>query len=136
MQLMNKFKYHKDGTTPKKDEVFVFGSNLAGIHGAGAAKAAKENFNAVLGKGVGLTGRSYAIPTKSRSISTLPLNKIEEFVNDFCRFTHAKHDLEFFVTRIGCGLAGYEDAQIAPMFKSANTNCNFPEEWAEYLEEE
>ena len=102
-------------TELKPNQVFVFGSNLAGIHGAGAALQAIQ-FGAVRGVGVGLCGQTYAIPTKDKYINTLPLSGIRKYVDEFIRC--ALHsELEFLVTPIGCGLAGYEPKDIAPMFK-------------------
>lgn len=112
-----------------KKEIFVFGSNLAGRHGAGAAKFAVENHGAVYGQGVGLQGNSYGIPTKDWNIKTLSLEEIKTFVLDFILFAKTNQDLMFNVTRIGCGLAGYTDEQISPMFKDAPENCNLPEGW-------
>lgn len=109
--------------------IFVFGSNLAGIHGAGAAKFAHIYRGAIYGQGIGMQGNSYAIPTKDKRIRTLPLNVIKEHVDDFIQFAKDNPELEFEVTRIGCGLAGYKDAQIAPMFEDAPSNCVLPEEW-------
>lgn len=127
------YLFHKDGTQPTGNEVFVFGSNLAGRHGKGAAKAAAERFGAKYGVGEGLTGRSYAIPTKDANLKILPLSDIQRSVEKFIRLVSANPDTGFFVTRIGCILAGYKDAQIAAMFKNAPQNCNFPEEWREFL---
>lgn len=129
------YKYHKDGTLPQNGEVFVFGSNLAGIHGAGAAKVAREKFGAVMFAGFGLRNESYAVPTKDDDLKTLPLEVIEAFVKEFKADTWDSHNAErqWFVTRVGCGLAGYKDEQIAPMFKGAK-NCSFAEEWRKYLE--
>lgn len=130
-------KYHKDGTLPENGEVFVFGSNLAGIHGAGAAKIACSNFGAVYGDNESwMRGeRAYAIPTKDYHLKTLDLTTIGQYINKFVRMTNNDFILNngYFVTRVGCGLAGYTDAQIAPMFKGAR-NCSFAEEWKEYLE--
>lgn len=126
-------KFHIDGTLPTNLEMFVFGSNLAGRHGAGAAKIAQSMFGAKYGFGRGIMGSSWAIPTKSRDLRTLPLSEIKEYVSDFVNYIQHV-DLEFFVTRVGCGLAGYKDHQIAPMFKGA-INCSFAEEWRPYLEE-
>lgn len=109
--------------------VFVFGSNLAGIHGAGAALYARNNHGAIYGQGIGLQGNSYGIPTKDRNIKTLPLNVIEKHVNDFITFAKANYEMTFQITKIGCGLAGYKSSDIAPMFKDAPTNCYLPEEW-------
>ena len=111
------------------NEIFVFGSNLAGRHGKGAALFAAKHHGAVYGQGVGLQGRSYAIPTKDRQIQTLPLTAIHQYVTEFLAFAQRHPQLTFNVTRIGCGLAGYTDHQIAPMFKDAPTNCNLPEGW-------
>lgn len=110
-------------------EIFVFGSNLAGRHGKGAALTAHREYGAVYGAGVGRTGNAYAIPTKDRSLKTLPLEKILMYVKDFLTYASVRLDLQFRVTRIGCGLARYTDAQIAPMFKGASNNCHLPEEW-------
>ena len=126
------YKFHRDGTLPQNGEVFVFGSNLAGIHGAGAAKVALDKYGALWGKGVGLHGMTYAIPTKNEFIHTLPLHEIEEFVERFVSDSNFYEDGQYFVTRVGCGLAGYKDEQIAPMFKGAK-NCSFAEEWKKYL---
>jgi len=102
----------------KENEIFVFGSNEAGIHGAGAAKLARK-VGAKLGVGVGLSGNSYAIPTKDRNIVSLELNQIQEYVIDFLKFVEDNPQLEFLVTEIGCGLAGFSKQQIAPLFKNA-----------------
>lgn len=127
-------KFHKDGTLPNSGEIFVFGSNLAGIHGAGAAKVAQEKFGAKYGFSRGLMGRSWAIPTKAKNFRTLPLSEIYDHVRTFVDYTRHVDGIDFFVTRVGCGLAGYEDHRIAPMFKGAK-NCSFAEEWRRYLEE-
>lgn len=126
-------QYHKDGTLPQNDEIFVFGSNEAGIHGAGAAKAAYDKFGAVWGVGFGLFGQSFAIPTKDRFIYSLPKDKIFTYVRMFVNSTVAFQDKKWFVTRVGCGLAGFLDREIAPMFKDAE-NCSFAEEWRQYLD--
>lgn len=128
-------QFHKDGTLPMNGEIWVFGSNLAGIHGAGAAKVAHQCFGAEYRVGFGQTGHSYAIPTKSENIETMPLTDIEPHVAVFVGHAKKHLDMQFFVTRIGCGLAGYKDGQIAPMFRDAPTNCNLPEEWREFVEE-
>ena len=129
-----KFKYHEDGTLPGDDEIFVFGSNLAGRHGSGAAKVAHEKYGAIYGEGVGMAERSWAIPTKNYNIVALSIPRIASYIQQFVEFTFKYPEMKFFVTRIGCGLAGYKDSQIAPMFKECNINCNMPEEWAEFLE--
>jgi hypothetical protein len=122
--------------TPEMNDginVFVFGSNLAGIHGAGAAKEALVYWGAQWGVGEGRVRDSYALPTKDRHIKTLPLAEIEKHVKRFFEIATARWDRTFLVTRIGCGLAGYKDSDIAPMFKDAPSNCVMPDEWKEYL---
>ena len=98
----------------EKNEIFVFGSNLAGHHMGGAAKAANKKFGAVWGVGVGLTGQSYAIPTMQGSVKT-----IKPYVDQFIKFAKQREDLIFLVTRIGCGIAGFKTEEIAPLFKEA-----------------
>lgn len=95
-------------------EIFVFGSNLAGRHGGGAARAANIKFGAEWGVGVGITGQSYAIPTMQGGVET-----IKPYVDEFIRFAQANPGLKFLVTRIGCGIAGFKDEEIAPLFDKA-----------------
>jgi len=114
------------------DKIFTFGSNLAGRHGAGAALFAKQHHGVIQGQGVGRQGNSYGIPTKDRNIETLPLDKIAPYVRQFLRYAEAYPDLKFQVTRVGCGLAGYTDKDIAPMFAGAPENCELPEGWREW----
>ena len=101
-------------TSLREDEVFVFGSNLEGMHGGGAARYAFEHFGAVLGCGVGLRGQSYAIPTMQGGVET-----IAPYVDEFIAFALAHPELYFYVTRIGCGIAGFKDKEIAPLFAAA-----------------
>lgn len=129
----NKYSYHRDATLPKAGEVFVFGSNLAGAHGAGAARAALQ-YGAKMGEGIGHVGQSYALPTKNERIQTLPLGRIRMYITSFCKYAAANPQHKFFVTRVGCGLAGFTDSVIAPMFYLAPPNCNFAEQWQQYLE--
>lgn len=105
-------------TKLKKNQVFVFGSNEAGIHGAGAAKLAAQKFGAIYGVGYGLQGQSFGIPTKDLFIRTLPLDKVEFYVYSFLTEVMEYPDTEFLVTKIGCGLAGYSELQIANLFKN------------------
>ncbi len=114
-------------------EIFVFGSNLAGVHGAGAAKFALTHHRAAWGIGVGRTGASYAIPTKDERINTLPLNRVASYVQDFLDYAEVHPRLTFKVTRIGCGLAGFQDADIAPLFADATVNCSFDTAWEPWL---
>ncbi len=101
-------------TELKPDEIFVFGSNLAGMHGGGAAYAAWRKFGAIMGQGVGLQGQSYAIPTMQGGVET-----IRPYVDEFIAFAKAHPELFFYVTRIGCGIAGFRDEEIAPLFTAA-----------------
>lgn len=109
--------------------IFVFGSNLAGRHGKGAALDARNKYGAVYGVGEGRTGNAYAIPTKDGRLKILPLVRIEGSVQKFLDYANSNPELKFVVTRIGCGLAGYKDSDIAPMFKSAPQNCSLPDGW-------
>lgn len=110
-------------------EIFVFGSNLAGRHGAGAALYARKHRGAIYGQGTGLQGESYGIPTKDESIRTRGLVEIEKSVMQFLRFAESRPDLTFDITPIGCGLAGYKRAQIKPMFEGMPANCRFNNTW-------
>jgi hypothetical protein len=110
-------------------DIFVFGSNLAGRHGAGAALHARHFYGAVYGVGRGRTGRAYAIPTKDEELKRLWLPEIAEHVGDFLLYAQQHAELRFKVTRIGCGLAGYRDDQIAPLFRGASENCDMPAGW-------
>lgn len=113
------------------DEIFVFGSNLRGMHGGGAARVAVQRFGAIMGQGVGLQGQSYAIPTMQGGVET-----IRPYVDDFIRFAREHRDLVFFVTRIGCGIAGFTDEEIAPLFSKARdlTNVILPLSFCEMLD--
>lgn len=114
--------------------VFVFGSNLAGRHGAGAAKEAVLHWGARFGLGQGYYGRSFAIPTKDEKIRTLPLERIKVYVDGFLSFARMSPSTMYYVTPIGTGLAGYSHEQIAPMFKGAPDNCMFCPEWLPYVD--
>lgn len=100
-------------TSLQKDEVFVFGSNINGMHGGGAARVAMDKFGAIWGQGEGLQGQSYAIPTMEG------LANIPPVVDRFIKFAKDHPELKFFVTPIGCGIAGYTEDEIAPLFKEA-----------------
>lgn len=110
-------------------DIFVFGSNLAGRHGKGSAKYALMNYGAVYGIGVGFQGSSYAIPTKDANLKPLPLERIERYVEEFLAFARKTPFRTFKVVKIGCGLAGYTDADISPMFRGAPSNVILPEGW-------
>lgn len=126
--------YHVDGTVPTgRGVVFVFGSNLAGRHGKGAAKVAAEMFGARHGEAVGRLGMAYAIPTKNATFRPLPLNAVEFYIDGFVEYARSNMTTRFFVTRIGRGLAGNADADIAPLFRAAPCNCDLPEAWREWI---
>ncbi|VBB46480.1 conserved hypothetical protein [uncultured Paludibacter sp.] len=117
-------------TSLKENEIFVFGSNLNGFHGGGAAHIAYEKFGATWGKGVGLQGKCYAIPTMHGGI-----DKIKPYVDEFIHFAKENKNLKFLVTRIGCGIAGFTDKEIAPLFKDALNveNIYLPESFIKIL---
>ena len=123
----------KKRTTPERitelgpNEIFVFGSNLQGMHGGGAAYIAYRKFGAIMGQGVGLQGQSYGIPTMQGGVET-----ILPYVDEFIEFAKAHQELTFLVTRIGCGIAGFTDEEISPLFKEARDveNIVLPEGWS------
>jgi hypothetical protein len=119
----------------EENQIFVFGSNEAGRHGAGAAKLAL-GWGAKRGEGIGLHGQTYGIPTKDGSIKTLGLSKIRKYVTEFIEFAQTKPELIFLVTEIGCGLAGYKPKDIAPMFEKSVylLNIYLPESFWKILE--
>jgi hypothetical protein len=137
-----------------KIKCFVFGSNLAGRHGAGAALHAVNNHGAKYGQGFGyasemrqlrdmsppyLKAHSFGIPTKDENIQTLPLDRVRKYVEAFQLFAMASPHIDFKMTQIGCGLAGFKASDIAPMFvvhevaKGAESNIWYDEAWKEYL---
>lgn len=112
--------------------IFVFGSNTAGRHGKGAAAFARRYYGAVAGQGEGAQGRAYAIPTKDGELQTLPLETIARSIQRFVRYAAEQPEHTFQVTRIGCGLAGYRDEEILPLFTAAGAipkNCLLPGVW-------
>lgn len=113
--------------------IFVFGSNEAGIHGAGAAKHAHQKLGAIWGKPEGHYGDTYAIPTKSATLRTLRRSEIAEYVARFIAYAKEHPEMTFQVTRIGCGLAGFNDGDMAPLFGDAPFNCQFDKAWFWYL---
>lgn len=111
-------------TELKENEIFVFGSNEAGVHGAGAAALAKEKFGAIEGQGYGPMGKSFAIPTKGWKINQLPLPAIQCYAIRFTEYAALNPDKKFLVTQVGCGLAGYKPEDIAPFFLLAESHPN------------
>lgn len=125
-------KYTPDNITSLgPDEVFVFGSNLAGNHAGGAARTAVRLFGAKMGQGVGMQGQSYAIPTMQGGVET-----IKPYVDEFIYLAREWDQTTFYVTRIGCGIAGFTDEQIAPLFADAMQlyNVRLPESFVKVIE--
>ncbi|MBO4978203.1 MAG: hypothetical protein J6C67_05745 [Muribaculaceae bacterium] len=125
-------RYTPDNITSLgEDEVFVFGSNLAGIHAGGAARTAVERFGAIMGQGVGMQGQSYAIPTMQGGVET-----IKPYVDDFIALAREWDQTTFYVTRIGCGIAGFTDEEIAPLFADALGlyNVRLPKSFVDVIE--
>ena len=118
-------------TELKANEIFVFGSNLQGSHGGGAALAAYRKFGAIWGQGVGLQGQSYGIPTMHGGVEI-----IKPYVDEFIRFAEANPQMKFLVTRIGCGIAGFSVAEMAPLFRSAIEvgNVILPKDFVEVIQ--
>lgn len=112
------------------EEIFVFGSNLSGIHGAGAALYARRHYGARNGVGNGRTGDAYAIPTKDYDVATsLSLTRIKVHVTEFLHYATKHPELTFRLTAIGCGLAGFTAEQIAPLVRYAPDNVRLPPEF-------
>lgn len=111
-------------------EIFVFGSNLKGRHGKGAALYARKNYGAIYGQGVGRQGNSYAIPTKDGQLHPLTLSVIRQYIEEFKNYAKGNQHLTFILTPIGCGLAGYAREQIRPMFDGMTSNVIFHSEWS------
>ena len=118
-------------TELKPNEIFVFGSNLAGAHGGGAARQAYNRFGAIWGQGVGLQGQSYAIPTMQGGVET-----IKPYVDEFIEFARQHPEYHFLVTQIGCGIAGFIPMEIAPLFEDALDveNIILPKEFVSFIQ--
>ena len=112
------------------NDIFVFGSNLQGCHAGGAARIAMNRFGAIYGKGVGLQGNTYAIPTMQGGVET-----IRPYVDEFIDFAKNHPDLTFYVTKIGCGIAGFSIGEIAPLFKESKSvvNIHLPKEFDDII---
>lgn len=112
------------------NEVFVFGSNLDGQHLGGAARIAFEKFGAIWGNGVGIQGQSYAIPTMHG-----PLSDIKPYIDEFVEYARQHPEKNFILTRIGCGIAGFKDEEMAPLFAEILNvpNITIPKEWIPFI---
>lgn len=110
------------------NDIFVFGSNLQGRHAGGAARVAMNRFGAIFGQGVGLQGNTYAIPTMQGGVET-----IKPYVDEFINFAQSRPDLTFYVTKIGCGIAGFTFEEIAPLFSDAigESNVRLPKKFVD-----
>lgn len=118
---------------PNKVRIFVFGSNLAGKHGKGAALDAVRDHGAVMGKGTGHHGNSYGIATKDKKLHVLSLGKIKAQVDRFIEYAKDNPQWEFQVTQVGCGHAGFPASDMAPMYENAPDNCFFDTAWSKFL---
>ena len=130
------YQYHDESIIKSlaEDTVFVFGSNLAGTHAGGAAKTALLHFGAVKGAGRGWSGQSYAIPTMNEHLQQMPLSQIQHYIEDFKIYTKNHPKIKYFVTSVGCGVAGYKVEEIAPMFKGISKNVIFPASFRPFVE--
>jgi hypothetical protein len=130
------YQYHDESiiTTLPPDTVFVFGSNMAGKHHGGAAAIAVSHFGALLGVGRGWSGQSFAIPTMNEHLQQMPLSQIQHYVDDFKLYTKNHPKTKYFLTAIGCGIAGYTTEEIAPMFKGISRNVIFPASFRPFVE--
>ena len=130
------YQYHDESIIKSlpEDTVFVFGSNMAGQHAGGAARTAKEFFGAVEGVGRGWAGQSFAIPTMNEHLQQMPLSQIQHYVDDFKIYAKNHPKMKYFLTSIGCGIAGYTVEEIAPMFKGIAHNVIFPASFRPFVE--
>ena len=114
------------------NQIFVFGSNLAGKHNGGGAKMALEKFGAIYGEGVGFQGQSYAIPTLDANFQRIDLTEIRFYIDMFFQFAYNHPQYEFLVTKIGCGIAGYAVSEIAPLLLNPFRNIILPKEFTDF----
>ena len=130
------YLYHDENIIKSlpEDTVFVFGSNMAGNHADGAAHTALAHFGAMQGVGRGWSGQSYAIPTMNEHLQQMPLSQIQHYIDDFKIYTKNHPKMTYFITSIGCGIAGYKTEEIAPMFKGISHNVIFPSSFRPFVE--
>ncbi|WP_296280119.1 hypothetical protein [uncultured Acinetobacter sp.] len=130
------YQYHDESIIKSlaEDTVFVFGSNMAGTHQGGAAKTAHLHFGAMKGVGRGWSGQSFAIPTMNEHLQQMPLSQIQHYIDDFKIYTKNHPKLKYFITSVGCGVAGYKVEEIAPMFKGISHNVIFPQSFRPFVE--
>jgi len=133
--LRKPIRLHHDGNPAPAGAVFVFGSNLRGWHGGGAAKHANLSLNYPMGlfEGINDSHTAYGIPTKTGDLETLPIVEISPFVERFVTYSRQNPETSFFVTRVGCVLAGHRDEDMARLFRECGPNCSFAYEWERFL---
>jgi hypothetical protein len=131
-------RYHKDRTLPYTNQIFVFGSNYGGHHGAGAAKLALDKYGAVWGQSEGLHGKSYALPTVGHRLARISFDSVSNNIIRFLEFAKNNPQLDFFVTRVGCVLAKHKESEIVKVFYPYRdlANLDFPENWKSYLDKD
>lgn len=131
------YQYHNESAVNElpPNQVFVFGSNLAGLHRGGAARTAKEYFGALQGVGRGWSGQSFAIPTLNEHFQPMPLSQIAHYIEDFKIYTKNHPSITYFVTSVGCGGAGYQPKDIAPLFKGISNNVILPIRFKSFVED-
>lgn len=130
------YQYHDENivTALPEDTVFVFGSNMAGQHTHGAARIAQQYFGAMKNVGRGWAGQSFAIPTLNEHLQRVPLSQIEHYIDDFKIYVKHHPKIKYFITALGCGIAGYKVSEIAPLFKGIHDNVILPESFKPYTE--
>ena len=116
-------------TSLKPNQVFVFGSNLGGNHAGGAAKQALEQFRAIQGQGEGLQGQSYAFPTLGYDMEKLSYGDLYRSRDNLYNCCNTNRDKEFLLTKVGCGIAGYEESSIKSLFINTPPNLVLPDDW-------
>lgn len=116
-------------TELKPNEIFVFGSNLDGFHDGGAARVALEKFGAIYGSGDGMQGQTYAIPTLSRQMKPLSIRYMQTYTRKFIETAKEHPKLTFYLTKIGCGIAGFSEDEIKPLFTDTPKNIVKPKGW-------
>lgn len=130
-----KYRYHQNNTIPEypSNYIFVFGSNLAGLHRIDYGPIAETMYGAETGIGIGFSGRSYALPVKDRFIRYLSLSEITKYINLFKQFTHEHPNKQFWITNMCEDKKGYKPYELGRLFAGCNTNCVFPLAWKPYL---
>ncbi|MEB3766364.1 hypothetical protein [Acinetobacter sp. MD2] len=130
------YQYHDESIIKNlnDDTIFVFGSDLAGKHSEGAARIAQQFFGALHGVGRGWSGQSFAIPTLNEHLQPMLLAQIQHYIEDFKIYTKQHPNTHYFITALGCGQAGYQTSDIAPLFRGISSNVTFPESFQPYIE--